>query len=174
MKRICAALLLAVLSAAQPARAQDDTEIQFWPEVDAFAGLNDWSRLFLLASVTRAAETAYREGMVGAHIDFFLKPVIRPWLHATPDMEKRRYLSFRVGYRYAQALGKDAGSYREHRPILEATGRAYLPGQFVFLNRNRLDLRWVNGESSWRYRNRSRIERECAAWSGGGALNVFY
>lgn len=168
---MCAALLLVGLSTARPARAQEDTRNEFWPEVDVYAGLNDWSRLYLLATLTRAEEVDYREASVGAHVDFFLKPVLRPWLRDTADVHRRRFFSFRLGYRYAQALGKDADSYREHRPILEATGRYYLPGRFVVLNRSRLDLRWVNGEYSWRYRNRSRIEREVPAWSG--ALNPY-
>lgn len=171
-------VLLFVTACAGPARAQDDTRNEFWPEADVFVGLNDHSRLFFLATVTKAGEVDYREGMLGAHVDFFVKPIARPWLRETADIDKRRLLSFRLGYRYAQALGKDAGSYREHRLPLEATGRAYLPGRLVFLNRSRFDARWVDGEWSWRYRNRSRIEREFPAWAGGSltpyAMAEFY
>ncbi len=162
----CAALLVAGVLAAAPAIAQDEVRTEFWPEVDVFAGLSQHSRLFFLASLTKAEEVDYREASVGAHVDLFLKPVLRPGLRHTPDVDKRRYLSFRLGYRYAQALGSGADPYREHRPILETTGRVYLPGHVVVLNRNRFDLRWVNGEYSWRYRNRSRIEREFPAWHG--------
>lgn len=169
-KRLCA-LLFAGFAAAQPARAQDDAQNELWSEVDVYAGLSPSSRLFFLASVTRAEEVDYREASVGAHVDFFLKPILRPGLRHTPDVDKRRYLSFRLGYRYAQALGEDADSYREHRPLAEATGRVYLPGNVVFLNRSRFDARRVNGEWSWRYRNRSRIEREIPAWSR--ALNPY-
>jgi len=143
----------------------DDTRGDFWPEVDAFVGLNDKSRLFLSAAFSHNRQESYTDLTFGAHVDFFLKPISRPWLRGTPDVEKRRYLFFRIGYRYGQGLGDDADAYREHRVVLEATARAHLPGRLVALNRSRVDLRDLQGEGSWRYRNRTRLEREFPAWS---------
>jgi hypothetical protein len=72
---------------------------------------------------------------------------------------KRHYPTFRAGYRLAWDLS-DSSQYQEHRGVLEATLR-YLPvARLVLIDRNRLDLRDVNGERSWRYRNRSRLERD--------------
>jgi Protein of unknown function (DUF2490) len=153
---------LMVLASAVPARARDDsTRDEFWPEVDAYVGLGEGSRLFFLASVTRNREDDVLEGMVGGHVDFVLKPILRASLHDSPDVFKRRYLAFRAGYRYAWDL-QDNGSYREHRGVLEVTARTPSLRGFVFMNRNRLDLREVEGEGSWRYRNRTRVERDLA------------
>ncbi len=141
-------------------RAQDDvTRDEFWPEVDAYANLDGRSRLFFLATVSRNRDVDFSEGMVGAHVDFFLKPLARSWLRHTPDVQKRRYLTFRAGYRYAWDMN-DPEEYEEHRILFEATGRFPSFGRSALINRSRLDLRNVNGEWSWRYRNRSRLERE--------------
>ncbi len=43
---------------------------------------------------------------------------------------------------------------------MELTPRFPLPAKLLLSNRNRLDLRWVNGAFSWRYRNRFALERE--------------
>ena len=152
---------LMVLACAHPARAQENTRDEFWPELDAHVGLGQGARLFFLASVTRNNEDDVREGMVGAHVDFFFKPILRGYLRASPDAVKRRYLAFRAGYRYAWNL-RDSGTYREHRGVFEVTIRSRPFGGFIFIDRNRLDLREVEGEGSWRYRNRSRIERDFA------------
>jgi len=157
-------LALAAMALATRALG-DDTKPDAWPEVDAFVGLNDRSRLLLSVAGSRSRQESYTDLTLGAHIDIFLKPISRPWLRGTPDIEKRRYLFFRIGYRYGQGLGDDADAYREHRILLETTGRAYLPGRLVALNRNRFDLRDLQGEDSWRYRNRTRLEREFPAWS---------
>ena len=41
----------------------------------------------------------------------------------------------------------------------EATGRFHLPVLLSLSDRSRIDLRWVNGDLRWRYRNRLKIER---------------
>lgn len=155
---LCALALLASV----PLRAQEDTtRDEFWPEVDAYVKLTDRTRLFFLGTVARNREVDFAEGMVGAHLDVFLAPLGRPWLRHTPDVQKRRYLTFRAGYRYAWDLD-DREEYEEHRILFEATARFPPIGRFLAINRNRLDLRDVNGEWSWRYRNRTRLEREIA------------
>jgi hypothetical protein len=150
--------LLAFLLAAPLSAQEDDTRWEWWPEVDAYVSLSDQFRLYLLATTARNRAEDFGEGMLGAHLDLFLKPIGRPWLLRTPNVVKHHYLTFRAGYRYAWDLNDS--SHQEHRGLLEATFR-YLPiARFVFVNRSRLDLRDVNGEQSWRYRNRSRLERD--------------
>jgi len=145
---------------ALPLSAQEDeTRAEWWPELDAYISLGERSRLYLLATMARNQEEDLEEAGLGAHIDFFAKPFGRPWLLHHPDVVKRHYVTLRAGYRYGWDL-QDSARYREHRLLFDATAR-YLPGaRFVFINRNRLDLRDVNGERSWRYRNRSRLERD--------------
>jgi hypothetical protein len=64
----------------------------------------------------------------------------------------------RIGYRYIHPYTGDSPA--EHRGVLEITGRHGLPGGVLLSDRNRMDLRSIGGEYSWRYRNRLTIERE--------------
>ena len=47
----------------------------------------------------------------------------------------------------------------EHRGLLEATARYPLVRGVLLSDRNRLDLRSIDGEFAWRYRNRISAER---------------
>ena len=132
-------ILMCVCSAV---RAQ--TQQEFWPEVDVFVPITPKVRLIFSATITRVQETrANTEGQVGASIDFRAK----------------EFLSFRAGYRYGFAL-KGGDPYEEHRIILDQTFRRNLPLKVLLSDRNRVDLRFVNGEFSARYRNRATFERE--------------
>ena len=158
-------VLLAGMSLALAARGlADDTKPDAWPEPDAY-GLSDKSRLFLSAAMSRSRQEDYADLTLGAHVDSFLKPISRAWLRHTPDVEKQGYLSFRIGYRYGQGLGDDADSYREQRVVLEGTARAYLPGRLVALNATASTCATSRAKAPWRYRNRTRLEREFPAWS---------
>jgi len=156
--------VLAILLAA-PLEAQDGgSRWEAWPEVDAYVRLGQRSRLFFLATSSRNRNEDLRDGMVGVHADRFVKPFRRPWLARSPDAVRRHYLTFRAGYRYAWDMTGRSG-YREHRMLLEGTARYRPVRGFGFVNRNRLDVRDVNGEWSWRYRNRSRLERDLGVGS---------
>src|SRR5450631_1303529 len=62
---------------------------------------------------------------------------------------------FRAGYRYMPSTDGPT----EHRGLLEATGRYPLVGVVLLSDRNRLDLRSIDGEIARRYRNRITAER---------------
>ncbi len=53
---LCALLLLATLLQAAPARADDPWSTEFWPELNAYVGLDERSRLLFTAAATRAME----------------------------------------------------------------------------------------------------------------------
>jgi hypothetical protein len=65
----------------------------------------------------------------------------------------------RAGYRYSFAPG-DEDPFKEHRIVTEQTFRQDLPLAMLLSDRNRQDWRFVNGDFSFRYRNRVRLERE--------------
>jgi len=135
-----------LLLAVTPALLQgQDERFEVWPELDVWVQLSpDWKLFFPLA-ISRAREVDYTEALVGAHVDYRFS----------------RHFSARVGYRFLWAPSEigDSSVYREHRPIAEATLRAYPGLGIVLLDRNRFDLRFIDGETSWRYRNRARVER---------------
>lgn len=133
-----------------------ETRQEVWPEFDAFYQFDQRFRIFLLAAFSSAEEGDFKEGQLGAHIDFGIKPKIRKFL----DNEKNQYLSGRIGYRYISSLGAEEDPYKEHRVVSEITPRFFLPLAFVLHDRNRTDFRWIASEFSWRYRNRLTLERQ--------------
>ena len=139
-------LVMLIAASNSGARAQQNppTAKQLWPEVDIYVPLNEKFRLFFLAAVTKAEETKVNtEGQVGAHLDYQFNGKI----------------SLRTGYRYGFSLnGSDP--FKEHRMVFEKTLRQPLPLKVVVTDRNREELRWVNGEFSARYRNRLTLERQ--------------
>ena len=63
-------------------------------------------------------------------------------------------------------MGSNDDPFKEHRFLTEQTLRKQLPGDMVLSDRNREDFRVVNGDFSFRYRNRLTLEREFHLFSG--------
>lgn len=117
---------------------------QLWREVDVYVPVDEKVRLFFLFSITKARETRENtEGQFGAHTDY--------------TVNKR--LTLRAGYRYGFSL-TETDPFKEDRPIAEQTYHERLPLKILLSDRNRQELRIVNGDFSFRYRNRLRLERE--------------
>lgn len=145
------AVLLVLFS--PPAQAQT---YQTWPEIDTYVNLNQTLRLYFIATRTKENRKG-TDAEIGPNLDFFFKPLFKAnkGVIFQPDPSKSRPLLLRLGYRY---LPSTTGP-TEHRGVLEATGRYPLKSGFLFSDRNRADLRFINGEFSWRYRNRLTVER---------------
>lgn len=154
MKCACQLLLLACLTAlpAEFAHAQN-TQSQWWPELDTYLRLNQKTRVSFFAKRSTDGNN-YDSVSIGPNLDFYLKPLRRKL--RTNDVTKDKYLVFRIGYRnIANADGPN-----ENRGIVQFTSRAPLPWSLLLSDRNRADLRWVSGRTfTWRYRNRLTLER---------------
>ncbi len=61
-------------------------------------------------------------------------------------------------YRYINSEPTPDRQSREHRLIFELTPRAPLKWGFAMSDRNRIELRNINGRVSWRYRNRLQFD----------------
>lgn len=141
-------LLLAALSPVT--QAQETTASrQFWPEVDVYIELKPTIRLNFLGTVSKSVEDgefrnaqAY-EAQFGAHLDYI----------------PNEHVILRTGYRFGSSVG-DSESFKEHRFLTEQTFRTLLPGGLLLSDRNREDFRFVDGDFSFRYRNRVTVERE--------------
>lgn len=162
--RLGAGVAVLVLLAGIPCAAESRTE--FWPGVDGYVRLSTRLRLYLLAAFVHAAEPeaasgngVYRDMQLGAHLDLTLKPIFRPRMKLA-NWERERYIWTRIGYRYGTSVGDVADPYREHRGVLELTGRVPFPAAFWAVNRARVDLRDVDSAYSTRYRYRLAFERE--------------
>jgi Protein of unknown function (DUF2490) len=150
-------LSVLVVILASPVTAQPQSTTQEWPEIDMYYRVNSKVRLSFFASATREN----REGTdaeIGPNIDFYLKPLRNPkrFVIFQLDESRSRMLTFRAGYRYLPSIS----SPTEQRGILEATGRYPVAWSVLLSDRNRVDLRFIAGEFSWRYRNRLSAERE--------------
>jgi hypothetical protein len=147
-----------IVSSGLPARAQT---IPVWPEIDTYIKLDDRIRLYFLATTVQENRES-TEGEFGVNVDVHLKPLRRrtPLLEFRLDESKNRLLMTRIGYRY---LPSYTGGSTEQRGVLEGTARVPLIGflgDLLLSDRNRVDLRFIDGEFSWCYRNRLSAERE--------------
>ena len=123
---------------------ESNSQHEFWPEVDVYIPLNKKVRLFCYFATTKSEETRDNlEGQFGARVDY--------------TVNGRLVLS--GGYRYGFSI-TEVNPFKEHRPLLEQTLRQRLPLKILLSDRNREEFRFVNGDFSFRYRNRLTLERE--------------
>jgi hypothetical protein len=138
-----------VVVGSQPARAQT-TSNEVWPEIDVYVNVKPKIRLFFMATTSRAVEDGEAfngkafEAQIGAHIDYI----------------PNKHVVLRTGYRFGTSLGDTDSPYKENRLLTEQTLRKLLPGNLLLSDRNREDFRFIDGDFSFRYRNRVTIERE--------------
>lgn len=132
---------LQVQSEAQQTESSAHSEL--WPEVDIFAPINEKWRLVFSTSVTRAEETREKqEFQVGARVDYSVN----------------KALVLGAGYSYRHSPGDNPSS--EHRVLANQTLRQSLPLRILLSDRNREEIRVIDGNSSFRYRNQLTLERE--------------
>jgi hypothetical protein len=70
-----------------------------------------------------------------------------------------QHFLLRGGYRYITSLN-ESDPYKEHRIVFEQHLRKLLRGGILLSDRNREDFRIIDGDFSFRYRNRVTLERE--------------
>ena len=160
MTKRCSLALAAIplLACVTGARA-GDTRTEFVPQVQAYLKLSDRTRLFLLGSLSQGLSESTTTGVLSAHLDVTLMPILRRGLRDA-DWERERYLWVRIGYQLLGNLDDRENGFTEHRGILELTARALLPFDVSLVSRGRVDLRDLDGEFSTRFRYRLGIERE--------------
>ena len=126
--------------AQQPSETQDE----LWPELSIYVPINKKYRLVFTGTVSKARETRDSfEGQVGAHVDYFFND----------------HITLRAGYRNGFSLGSN-DEFQEHRLVTEQSFRKKIKRSMLLTDRNRQDWRWVNGDFSFRYRNRLTAEKE--------------
>jgi len=144
-------VLVLVVIGAQVVRAQESsTHNEFWPEIDVYINLKPKVRLFLLGTVSKSVEDGELfnakafESQIGMHVDYI----------------PNKHFILRTGYRFGTSVGETSEPFKEHRLLTEQTLRKLLPGDLLLSDRNREDFRFLNGDFSFRYRNRVTLERE--------------
>jgi hypothetical protein len=155
--RVSLFVLVLTGSLGVDARAQTT---QVWPEVSTFVRLTDRMRLYFLATTVKESRDS-TSGEFGPNLDIYVRAIAkrRHWAGFRLDESKNRTLLLRFGYRYLPSYTGDDPV--EHRGVFEATARyPLLRGGVLVSNRNRMDFRFIEGDYSWRYRNRLSVERE--------------
>jgi len=132
---------------------------QGWPEVDTYLRLNSNMRVSFFASATRENRMG-TSASLGPNFDYYLKSLhkLRRIAVFSRDESKARVLKLRAGYRYVPSPGGPT----ENRWLGEATGNLPFVKRVLLSDRNRVELRFIDGNFSWRYRNRITAERTLA------------
>jgi hypothetical protein len=133
-------------------RAQQTQTAEF-PEIDGYVDITDKYRLMFMVSRSTDGSTV-NSAQFGPNLDINFRPLLRKGLR-TNDAAKGNFLTFRIGYQYLDNVGKP----NENRVQLALTSRFHLPWSLELSERNRIDLRVISDQFSWRYRNRLTLER---------------
>jgi len=165
---ICFAFLPVVLLAlltAVPGYASTDIEANAFPEFYIWIALDKErkNRIYILNSYANEPKFVYDETAIGISWDQRFHP---NW-------------SWRAGIRYIDKQ-VDPPNKNETRAVLDLKWFKPLGNDWLFTDRNRIDLRWFEGDDgmSFRYRNRMQIEKPFPVFSwmitGFGSYEPYY
>ena len=147
------ALFPALAAAQSPA-----TEL--WPELDVYWRQAAHQRTFLKQDQAER-EGPHHQATVGLYQDYLNLP--------------SAYL--RLGYRYT--FSTRDGSYRESRIVAEGVGSSGLWSRLRGTSRTRFEGRWINGDPSYRVRERVQVQWEskdksCPRWAPYASVEPYY
>ncbi len=155
---LLAAALCASLTLGGSASAAADSA-EFWPEAALFYQLSPQTRLYLDAAYASDPQSDVQSLDLVVALDISIKPIVRKQLR-TLDWQRSRYFWMRTGY---TRVGKAENGMRqnpEDRLFAQLSGKAELPAEIGLEGRARVDLRWIGGDYSERYRLRVEVNRE--------------
>jgi hypothetical protein len=156
---IVAVLAATAALAVSCPRARAETSNQIWPEVDLFVQVDNRTRVQLLALSRIAPGSGFASVQAGGQLEFSIRP-LQAYLFPTIQRSKKERATLAIGYRSGTPIAEGSlGGAQENRLLGEATFRLVLPGSILVSDRNRLEGRQLDGDWSWRYRNRLMLER---------------
>ena len=172
-------LLVTVLTISLSAQTtspsiQLKTPTTFWSQVDTYVGLTPSIDFMFLAAGSPGRDGTHPELVLGPNLNIALWNFLT---HLnTKNPERNKYLTFGVGYRYVKNLY--GPSTDQNVGIVELTPRFPLPFGFQLGDRNRIDLRGLPRQFTWRYRNRVTLSHSVAVkkfiTTPYGQIEVFY
>ena len=142
---------LSALLCSQVRSQQTQTELL--PEIDTYVRLTDRYSLMFMAARSTDANTV-NSAQIGPNLDINFRPLRRRVIF-TNDAGRANFLTLRIGYQYLRNLSTP----NENRVQVALTSRCHLPWSLELAERNRIDLRVISGQFSWRYRNRLTLDR---------------
>jgi len=156
--RALSAVAAALIAVVRSAGAQTS---ELWPELDVYWQPAEHQRTFLELSASAEQEGSKRQATAGLYQDYLFLP--------------SGYV--RGGYRFT--FSTHDASYRESRLVGEWVERVLSHGMARLVNRARFEMRWVNGEPSYRIRERLHFQRvppkpRGLALAPYGTVEVYY
>ncbi len=142
----------AAATVCQTSNAQS-TQEQFLPEIDSYWTLTPVTRVEALVARTKDGDS-FNSATVGSGINFFVKP-LSSTRRTNWDEANRKLLTFGVTYRFIH----NADKADENRLQFDVSPKYPLPKDMLIDDRNRLELRVISGDVTWRYRNRFTFQR---------------
>jgi hypothetical protein len=153
----CAVSLTLLLVGTAPAQSSSSTsETQFDPEIDAHVQLPSDLRLLGLAGVQDGVGYPYQQWYAAAALGFQSSRIETPHL-LNIDPDKEFHLVLGVGYEYLKTT-QTGSTTSEDRVTLELTPGSRFAQDVLVRDRNRVELRWVDGRYSTTYRNMLSVE----------------
>ena len=143
MKNLLLVVLL-WLTVCGAAQAQDNDDVQFWPDVTVGFRLKPrvvWS----LFGTLRPGHDQGR--------------VVSEQLGTAVNLQVNKYLSITPAYRHVWSQPDVARHSQEDRYFADVTPRLPLGKGFSLSDRNRGEIRDINNRVSWRYRNRVQLDK---------------
>jgi hypothetical protein len=107
-------------------------------------------RLQVYGERQNGEELPTAERKAGAKVSYRVKPLFKHFV-GDIDSENSYLVTWAAGYEYIRK-SKNGQPANENRLILESTPRYAPGGGFLFLNRNRMEFRWIDGTYNFRYR----------------------
>ena len=144
---------LTTAAMACQALSAQSSQGQFLPEIDAYWTLNPAMRVQTLVPRTKDGDR-FSSATVGLGVNFFVKPLSSK-RRTNADEANRKLLTLRVTYRYINNVDEA----NENRLQFDMAPKFPLPKDMLLDDRNRLELRIISGDVTWRYRNRLTFQR---------------
>lgn len=133
---------------------------QFWGITSVRVQLPSHFRLLAGGELNQGMSYGYQQWSAAAGIGYQWKRVSKLIHLINIDSDKESRLVVNTGYEYLWTEQEGTASTAEDRIVIGATPRYRPHGRWLLEDRNRLELRWVNGAYSTRYRNRFTVERD--------------
>lgn len=134
------------------------TETEVWPEVDVHTQLPSHLRLLAFSGVEKGISYPFQQWYSAAALGYQFKPILREHL-LNIDLDKEHHLVFGGGYEFLRTT-QSGQVHHENRITIDATPGFRLPASFLVRDRNRIELRWIDGIYSTTYRNMLFAERD--------------
>jgi hypothetical protein len=157
------ALLAVLLFFIVPAGFAQSTRTlsEFDPGMTIAVDLNKAVRLDFATGREKTDELSAAKWKVSGGVSFRIKPFRKTLLDLIDTDKHHRFV---IGAVYEFSKANEAGiTHIEHKIMLDGTFRNTFPGKFLLTHRSRFELRWLDHDFHWRYRDRLMFERPLRA-----------